>query len=261
MSDPVWPHRQQPTRLPSLGFSRQEHWSGLPFPSPVHESEKWKWSHSVMSDSSRPLGLQPIRLLHPWDFPGKSTGVGCQCLLRLLLQILDISETMKHCIDQMVHFGFSLTCYGKPGWTFWPIQYLSFYEWLIAHITMFLKFIHVVTYGRLSLIFYGWIIFNCMYMLYSLYPFIQRWTFDCFYISQSWIMLHWRRGTYIFTRSEFSFLWTTNQKWIAASYVNIIFNYLRKCHVAFYGGYTIYIPNNTLQKCQILCMFTNTCLF
>ena len=28
----------------SLGFSRQEHWSGLPFPSPMHESEKWKWS-------------------------------------------------------------------------------------------------------------------------------------------------------------------------------------------------------------------------
>jgi len=27
---------------PSLGFSRQEHRSGLPFPSPMHESEKWK---------------------------------------------------------------------------------------------------------------------------------------------------------------------------------------------------------------------------
>ena len=66
---------------PSLGFSRQEHWSGLPFPSPMHESEKWKWSRSVMSDSSRPRGLQPTRLLHPWDFPGKSTGVGCHCLL------------------------------------------------------------------------------------------------------------------------------------------------------------------------------------
>ena len=26
----------------SLGFSRQEHWSGLPFPSPMHESEKRK---------------------------------------------------------------------------------------------------------------------------------------------------------------------------------------------------------------------------
>ena len=40
---------------PSLGFSRQEHWSGLPFPSPMHESEKWKWSRSAMSDSSDPM--------------------------------------------------------------------------------------------------------------------------------------------------------------------------------------------------------------
>ena len=57
---------------PSLGFSRQEHWSGLPFPSPKQESEKWKWSRSVMSDSSRPHGLQPTMLLRPWDSPGKS---------------------------------------------------------------------------------------------------------------------------------------------------------------------------------------------
>ena len=82
-------HRWQPTRLPrpSLGFSRQEHWSGLPFPSPMHESEKWKWSRSVVSDSSQPHGLQPTRLLHPWDFPGKSTGVGCHCLLLSKLEI------------------------------------------------------------------------------------------------------------------------------------------------------------------------------
>ena len=62
---------------PSLGFSRQERWSGLPFPSPMHESEKWKWCRSVVSDSSQPHVLQPTRLLHPWEFPGKSTGVGC----------------------------------------------------------------------------------------------------------------------------------------------------------------------------------------
>ena len=66
---------------PSLGFSRQEHWSGLQFPSPMHESEKWKWSRSVMSNPQRPHGLQPSRLLCPWDFPGRSTGVGCHCLL------------------------------------------------------------------------------------------------------------------------------------------------------------------------------------
>ena len=71
--------------LPSLGFSRQEHWSGLPFPSPMHESEKWKWRCSVVSDPQRPHGLQPTRLLHPWDFPGRSTGVGCHCLLHTAL--------------------------------------------------------------------------------------------------------------------------------------------------------------------------------
>ena len=47
----------------------------------MHEGEKWKWSRSV-SDSERPHGLQPTRLFHPWDFPGKNTGVGCHCLLR-----------------------------------------------------------------------------------------------------------------------------------------------------------------------------------
>ena len=67
---------------PSVGFSRQEYWSGLPFPSPMHESEKWKWRGSVVSDSSRPPGLQPTRLLRPWDFQGKSTGVGCHFLLQ-----------------------------------------------------------------------------------------------------------------------------------------------------------------------------------
>ena len=37
LCDPIDGSRKAP---PSLGFSRQEHWSGLPFPSPMHESEK-----------------------------------------------------------------------------------------------------------------------------------------------------------------------------------------------------------------------------
>ena len=35
-----------------------------------------------MSDPQRSHGLHPSRLLRPWNFPGKSTGVGCHCLLR-----------------------------------------------------------------------------------------------------------------------------------------------------------------------------------
>ena len=62
LCDPI---DSSPPGYPSLGFSRQEHWSGLPFPSAMHESEKWKWSRSVMSDSSRPHGLEPtMRSVH-----------------------------------------------------------------------------------------------------------------------------------------------------------------------------------------------------
>ena len=61
----------------------------------MHESEKWKWSCSVLSNSLWPLKLlSHVQLFAtPWtaayqaplsmDFPGKSTGVGCHCLLRL----------------------------------------------------------------------------------------------------------------------------------------------------------------------------------
>ena len=39
---------------------------------------------SVMSDSVRPHRQQPTRLPHPWDSPGKNTGVGCHFLLQCM---------------------------------------------------------------------------------------------------------------------------------------------------------------------------------
>ena len=61
--------------VPGILQARTLEWAAISF------SNAWQWSRSVVSDSSRPHGLQPIRLLHPWDFPGKSTGAGCHCLL------------------------------------------------------------------------------------------------------------------------------------------------------------------------------------
>ena len=94
-----------------MGFSRQEYWSGLLLPSPskkhsvqnkegdgstlmirpqanltnetgIYSSEvtcPCMHARSLQSCPTllRPHGLQPTRRLHPWDFPGKSTGVGC----------------------------------------------------------------------------------------------------------------------------------------------------------------------------------------
>ena len=39
-------------------------------------------ARSVVSDSLRPRGPQPARLLCPWDFSGKNTGVGSHFLLQ-----------------------------------------------------------------------------------------------------------------------------------------------------------------------------------
>ena len=81
----------------SLGFSRQEHWSELPFPSPVQESEKWKWSYSVVFDSLRPHRWQPTRLSCPWDSPGKNTGVGCHLLLQGIFPTQGSNPGLSHC--------------------------------------------------------------------------------------------------------------------------------------------------------------------
>ena len=49
------------------------------------------FSSYIMSDSFWPHGLEPTRLLCPWDFPGKSTGVGCHCLLQRVFPIQGVT--------------------------------------------------------------------------------------------------------------------------------------------------------------------------
>ena len=80
----------------SMGFFRREHWSGLPFPSPIHESEKWKWNRSVVSDSVWLPRRQPTRFPCPWDSPGKNTGVGCHFLFQCM-KVKSQSEVAQSC--------------------------------------------------------------------------------------------------------------------------------------------------------------------
>ena len=54
-------------------------------------------SHSVMPDSLQPQGLQPTRLLCPWDFPGKNTGVGRHFLLQGIFPIQGSNPGLLHC--------------------------------------------------------------------------------------------------------------------------------------------------------------------
>ena len=49
-----------------------------------------------MSDSMRPHRQQPTRLCHPWDSPGKNTGVGCHFLLQCM-KVKNESEVTQSC--------------------------------------------------------------------------------------------------------------------------------------------------------------------
>ena len=51
---------------------------------------------SVMSDSVRRHRRQPTRLPHPWDSPGKNTGVGCHSLLQCM-KVKSESEVAQSC--------------------------------------------------------------------------------------------------------------------------------------------------------------------
>ena len=51
---------------------------------------------SVVSDSLQPYGLQPTRLLCPWDSPGKHTGVGCHALLQGIFPTRGLNPSLLH---------------------------------------------------------------------------------------------------------------------------------------------------------------------
>ena len=60
---------------------------------------------SVMSDSLRPHGLQPTRLLCPWDFPGNSTRVDCHFLLQGIFPTQQSNPGLPHCKQMLYHLS------------------------------------------------------------------------------------------------------------------------------------------------------------
>ena len=71
---------QAPPSVPGILLARTLEWVAISF------SNAWKWKVKVkLLSCDRLLATpwtQPTRILHPWDFPGKSTGVGYHCLLQ-----------------------------------------------------------------------------------------------------------------------------------------------------------------------------------
>ena len=70
----------------------------------------------------RPLGLQPTRLLCPWDFPGKNTRVGCHFLLQGILPTQGLNPHLLHWQADSLQ----LSHQGSPLFTL-VLYYLGFF--------------------------------------------------------------------------------------------------------------------------------------
>ena len=77
-----------------------------------------------MSDSVWPQRRQPTRLPHPWDSPGKNTGVGCHFLLRCM-KVKSESEVAQSCLTPSDSMDCSL-----PGSSIHGIFQARVLEWV-----------------------------------------------------------------------------------------------------------------------------------
>ena len=71
----------------------------------------------------RPHGLQPTRLLRPWDSPGKNAGVGCHFLLQCM-KVESESEVTQSCLTLSDPMDCSL-----PGSSIHGIFWATVLEW------------------------------------------------------------------------------------------------------------------------------------
>ena len=63
------------------------------------------FSHSVVSISLQPCGMQPARFLCLWDFSGKNPGVGCNFLIQGIFLIQGSNLGLLHCRQTLYHLN------------------------------------------------------------------------------------------------------------------------------------------------------------
>ena len=95
-----------------------------------------------------PHGLQPTRLRSPWDFPGKSTGVGCHCLLRVVLTARNLRTSSSFICSTssglcIINLPFKLWWEHRttPSWVGWKVLFCQVYFICQRKRVILLKFI------------------------------------------------------------------------------------------------------------------------
>ena len=138
--------------VPGILQARTLEWVAISFSNAWKEKEKSKWSCSVMSDSMQPHGLQPARLLCPWGFPSKNTGVGCHFLLQGIFPTQGSNPGLPHCRQTLYH----LSHQGSPL-VLGLCQNVLFVKWICIFWKFKMDLIHLnVRWGILHWAFKSW---------------------------------------------------------------------------------------------------------
>ena len=120
-----------------------------------------------MSDFSPPNGLQPTRFLLPWDFPGKSTGVGCHCLLHYNMDLCINSSDCLYLIFQQ--FGFidrNIVCKFRKGNN--------------VHLEFFYLSLWLISFLFMVVIIFPWCKFEYVLLFFLAVTFKLTWSFSLF---------------------------------------------------------------------------------
>ena len=145
-------------------------------------------SHSVLPNSLRPHGLQPARLLCPWDSPCKNTGVGCHFLLQgifptqgsnpHLLHWQEDSSALSHLRSPILHFtSAKIDCSGIMCYIFSNSNTLSTW-WLFV----------IIKYTQIFLPSKWYIMFSvCLFMLIH----TNHWLWNVGHNLTNWAKVIW----------------------------------------------------------------------
>ena len=120
------------------------------------------------------------------------------------------------------------------------------------------------------LLFYGWMIFHCLYIPCFLYPFILWWILRMFsYLGYcEWCYSEYRVAG-ISSREWFCFLWVYTQKLTVGSYRSSISNFLRKLHTSimaapiykeYWSWFSNFKTNSQLSLTNLYLKFIDTSL-